>query len=62
MGYAELNQRGKGLHLRQFARSFIIDDGVNRVVFVSVDACMISDSIKREVMYMFLQKKNEIKN
>lgn len=49
MGYAELNQRGKGLHLRQFSRAFIIDDGENRVVFVSVDACMISDSVKREV-------------
>lgn len=51
MGYASLDQKGIGLHLRQFARAFIIDDDKHRVAFVSVDACMISDSVKREVMY-----------
>lgn len=51
MGYASLDQKGIGMHLRQFARAFIIDDGKHRVAFVSIDACMISDSIKREVMY-----------
>lgn len=51
MGYASLSQRGQGLHTRQFARAFIIDDDTNRVVFVSVDACMISDSVKREVIF-----------
>lgn len=50
MGYASLDQKGIGLHLRQFARAYIIDDGKHRVAFVSIDACMISDSIKREVI------------
>lgn len=54
MGYANLDQRGHGLHTRQFARSYIIDDGTNRVVFVTVDACMISDSVKREVVTYYV--------
>lgn len=49
MGYASLDQKGIGMHLRQFARAFIIDDATHRVVFVSIDSCMISDSVKREV-------------
>lgn len=49
MGYANLKQRGQGLHLRQFARSFVVDDGTNRVVFVSVDGAMISHAVKRDV-------------
>lgn len=49
MGYAHVSQRGQGLHLRQFARSFIIDDGTKRVVFVSVDGAMISHPIRRDV-------------
>lgn len=49
MGYAEMNQRGHGIHLRQFSRAFIIDDNVKRVVFVSVDGAMISHPVKRDV-------------
>lgn len=51
MGYANIKQRGQGLHLRQFSRSFIIDDGQRRVVFVSVDGAMISHAVKRDVLY-----------
>lgn len=49
MGYANIKQRGQGLHLRQFSRAFIIDDGQKRVVFVSVDGAMISHAVKRNV-------------
>lgn len=49
MGYANVKQRGQGLHLRQFSRAFIIDDELRRVVFVSVDGAMISHAVKREV-------------
>lgn len=49
MGYAKIRQKGHGIHLRQFSRAFIIQDGSNRVVFVSVDAGMISDSVKSNV-------------
>jgi neutral ceramidase len=57
MGYAQLNQRGHGIHTRLFARSFIVEDErQNRVVYVSVDAGMISHVIKRNVVRE-LQKK-----
>lgn len=50
MGYANIEQQGEGIHLRQFSRAFIIEDEQeNRVVFVSVDAAMMSHVIKRDV-------------
>lgn len=49
MGYANIKQRGQGLHLRQFARTFIVDDNTKRIVFVSVDGAMISHAVKRDV-------------
>jgi neutral ceramidase len=57
MGYAQLKQRGQGIHLRQFARTFIVEDEAsNRVVYCSVDAGMISHVVKRNVVKE-LQKK-----
>jgi len=50
MGYAQLKQRGEGIHTRQFSRTFIVDDGLNRLVYVSVDAGMISHAVKRNVV------------
>lgn len=51
MGYAQINQRGHGIHTRQFARTFIVEDSPeNRIVFVSVDAGMISHVVKRNVV------------
>ncbi|XP_050294251.1 neutral ceramidase [Anthonomus grandis grandis] len=50
MGYAKLDQQGCGIHLRQFARAFIFDDGNTRVVFVSADACMVSYGLKNAVI------------
>ncbi|CAO1418967.1 unnamed protein product [Diamesa serratosioi] len=50
MGYAKIQQKGHGIHLRQFARAFIMDDGSKRVVFVSVDAGMISHAVKLNVI------------
>lgn len=49
MGYAQVSQKGHGLHLRQYARAFIVDDNIKRVVFVSFDGAMIGHSIKRDV-------------
>lgn len=50
MGYAHLSQRGKGLHLRQYSRAFIIqDDSGKRAAFISVDGAMQSYTIKRDV-------------
>ncbi|XP_029154974.1 neutral ceramidase [Nylanderia fulva] len=50
MGYAKMDQKGNGLHLRTFSRAFIIDDGVERFVFVSVDSAMIGNDIRQEVL------------
>ncbi|XP_044761583.1 neutral ceramidase [Coccinella septempunctata] len=50
MGYAKSKQIGCGIHLRQFARSYIIDDGETRVAYVTVDTCMISHGLKKEVL------------
>jgi hypothetical protein len=51
MGYANIEQQGEGIHLRQYSRAFIIeDDQANRVVFVSVDAAMMSHAVKRDVI------------
>ena len=49
MGYANLKQKGQGIHLRQYSRAFIIEGNDSRVVFVSVDAAMIGHALKREV-------------
>lgn len=49
MGYAKMEQKGNGLHLRTFSRAFIIDDGGERFVFVCVDSAMIGNDIRQEV-------------
>lgn len=50
MGYAKIDQKGSGLHLRTFARSFIIDDGEERFVFVSVESAMIGHDVRATVI------------
>lgn len=49
MGYGELDQVASGLHFRLFARSFVIDDGVKRIVIVVCDLGGISTLVKMEV-------------
>lgn len=51
MGYAQLSQKGEGIHLRQFSRAFIIEDDDNtRVAFVSFEAGMVGNAVKRAVV------------
>ena len=50
MGYAQVGQRAAGIHIRQYARAFIIDDGNKRFVFVNLDACMASQALTSEVI------------
>lgn len=50
MGYANLVQQGHGVHLRQFARAFVIEEDGKRIAFVSVDAAMMGIGVQREVI------------
>ncbi|XP_034181151.2 neutral ceramidase isoform X2 [Osmia lignaria lignaria] len=50
MGYAKIDQKGSGIHLRMFSRAFIIDDGEQRFVFVSVDSAMIGNGVRQAVL------------
>lgn len=47
-------QEGIGIHTRQYARAFIIQDGSgNRAVFVNADISAFSHAMKRDV-YIFI--------
>lgn len=50
MGYAYMAQRGKGLHLRQYARAFIAVQADRRLVYVSVDSAMMALTVKLDVL------------
>ena len=52
MGYANPAQINKGIHLRQFSRAFIVRDPDTKasIVYVNIDACMLSQVVKLEVM------------
>ncbi|KAL1123140.1 hypothetical protein AAG570_002228 [Ranatra chinensis] len=52
MGYANPEQKGSGIHLRQFSRSFIIEDTIEntRLVFVSNDCGMMGTGVRLEVI------------
>jgi len=57
MGYANPNQVAGGIHFRQYARSYIVQQGSTRIVFVNVDACMGSMLVKLEVWGHFIATK-----
>lgn len=44
-----MEQKGRGIHLRQFSRAFIINDGTKSLVFVSVDCGMIGNGLRKDV-------------
>ncbi|KAL4710654.1 hypothetical protein ACJJTC_003290 [Scirpophaga incertulas] len=51
MGYANFEQLGQGIHLRQFSRAFVFeDDAGSKLVFVSVDAAMMGNGVRQEVI------------
>jgi hypothetical protein len=53
MGYAMPQQIAKGIHIRQWARAFIVADAAqstNRIVFVSIDACMGTQIMRMKVL------------
>merc|ERR1719244_2558807 len=52
MGYAKQGQNTKGIHIRLFARAFIVEDPdtESRVAFVSVDEAMMGQLVKAGVV------------
>ncbi|XP_043269436.1 neutral ceramidase [Venturia canescens] len=50
LGYAKMDQKGAGLHLRTFSRAFIIDDGEERFAFVSVESAMVGHDVRMAVI------------
>lgn len=61
MGYANLKQTGRGLHLRQFSRAFVVEDADNnRVAYASVDAGMMGYGVKREVLKLLQDRYGSI--
>lgn len=56
MGYANIKQKGRGIHTRQFARAFVLEDYLdNRIAFVSMDAGMVGYGVKREVREVLIE-------
>lgn len=49
MGFADLNQKTSGIHMRLRSRAFVIGDGSKRVVFVSADLGMMFQMVKMKV-------------
>ncbi|XP_068632351.1 neutral ceramidase [Battus philenor] len=62
MGYANFEQTGHGIHLRQFARAFVLadDNGGKRMVFVSVDAAMMGNGVRKEVLKRLKKRYGEL--
>nr|XP_048294788.1 neutral ceramidase [Myodes glareolus]XP_048294789.1 neutral ceramidase [Myodes glareolus] len=52
MGYGKSGQNAQGLLTRLYSRAFILadSDGSNRMAFVSVELCMISQRLRLEVL------------
>ncbi|CAH0714659.1 unnamed protein product, partial [Brenthis ino] len=64
MGYANFEQTGHGIHLRQFSRAFVLadDNDSTRIVFVSIDAAMMGNGIRREVIKRLQKRYGDIYN
>jgi len=59
MGYANPRQRNEGIHFRLFARAFLVDDGDNRLVYVSADMGMMGQLVKMTVIEELQKKYND---
>ena len=55
MGYAKSGQNTAGIHTRQYARAYVFEDTQGyRNVFVSVDAGMIGQLVKKKVNHSYI--------
>ncbi|WP_406690835.1 neutral/alkaline ceramidase [Saccharopolyspora sp. ID03-671] len=55
MGYSMPQQQTAGIHLRTLARAFVVDDGANRVVFVTAELGALFQSVHQEVMRRLIE-------
>ncbi|KAJ8730528.1 hypothetical protein PYW08_001941 [Mythimna loreyi] len=62
MGYAEVGQSGRGLHLRQFARSFIFVKGNTRIVLVTAEVQAVGIAVRREVVKNLQERYGDMYN
>ncbi|XP_050561730.1 neutral ceramidase-like [Spodoptera frugiperda] len=62
MGYAEVGQRGQGIHTRQFARSFIFAEGDSRVVLVTAEVQAVGIAVRREVVKNLQERYGDMYN
>lgn len=60
MGYAKMGQSSSGIHFRQYSRAFIVDDGKNRVVFLSIDTGMTSQLVYLETVKALKKKYGDV--
>ncbi|GIY16302.1 neutral ceramidase [Caerostris extrusa] len=56
MGYAKVSQVTRGIHTRQFSRTFIVGDNSSRVAIVTIDSGMVSQIVKLEVVRALKEK------
>lgn len=49
MGYASMKQKGRGIHLRQFSRAVVIEEGGRHFVLASVECGMMGHGVRMEV-------------
>jgi hypothetical protein len=54
--YASIEQDARGMHTRQYARSYSFDDGERRAVVVVAEVAMITQAVHREVRYKHPQR------
>ncbi|KAF5301791.1 hypothetical protein FQA39_LY10576 [Lamprigera yunnana] len=62
IGYGNPFQTGEGLHLRQYARAFIIAKEDERIAFVSVDTTMVPYELRKQILLNLYQKYGTLYN
>lgn len=56
MGYGSGSQKGSGIHMRQFARSYIFESGGEQVLLVTIDALTGTNAVRSEVLRRLQQE------
>ena len=59
-GYTDFDQKGKGILMRTRSRAFIIGDGAQRVVLVTIDVPLLSSGVHYEVIQKLKEKYGQL--